>query len=63
MKDLILFSIHLIFLFLLYFRRHGIKKGEIFDLMQKIWIKKEMYFLSYEFLKFLTFFGFEFDFY
>ena len=58
MKDLILFSIHLTFFFLLYLRRHDIKKGEICDPMEKIWIKKEMYFLSYEFLKFLTFFGF-----
>ena len=44
MKDLILFSIHLIFLFLLNFRRHDIKKGEICDPMEKILIKKEMYF-------------------
>ena len=31
--------------------------------MEKIWIKKELYFLSYDFLKFLIFFGFLFDLY
>ena len=46
MKDLILFSIYLIFLFLLYFRRHDIKKREICDPMEKIWIKKEDVFLK-----------------
>ena len=37
---------------------NDIKKGEICDPMEKILIKKELYFLTYEFLKFLTFFGF-----
>ena len=31
--------------------------------MEKIWIKKELYILSYEFLKFMSFFWFLFDFY
>ena len=30
--------------------------------MEKIWIKKEVYILSYEFLKFMSFFLFLFDF-
>ena len=30
--------------------------------MEKIWIKKELYILSYEFLKFMAFFRFLFDF-
>ena len=30
--------------------------------MEKIWIKKELYILSYEFLKFMSFFRFLFDF-
>ena len=31
--------------------------------MEKIWIKKELYFLSYDFLKFLVFFQIFTDFY
>ena len=30
-------------------RWHNIKDKEICDPMEKIWIKKELYFLSYEF--------------
>ena len=30
--------------------------------MEKIWIKKELYFLSYEVLNFYIFFGFLFEF-
>ena len=40
----------------LYFRWHDVKKEEICDLMENIWIKKELYFSSYELLKYLTFF-------
>ena len=39
-------------------RCYNIKDEEICDLMEKIWIKKELYFLSYEFLNFLYFSGF-----
>ena len=35
-----------------------LKKGEICDPMEKILIQKELYFLSYEFMKFLTFLDF-----
>ena len=35
-----------------------LKKEKNCDTMEKIWIKKELYFLSYDFLKFLIFFGF-----
>ena len=41
----------------LYFRWHDVKKEEICDPMEKIWIKKELYFLSYEVLNFYIFFG------
>ena len=36
----------------MYFNWHDIKKKRIFDPMEKIWIKKELYFAEYEFLKF-----------
>ena len=42
MKDLILFSILLIFLFKLYSRWHDAKMEENCDTMEKIWIKKEL---------------------
>ena len=46
----------------IYFKWHDVKKEEICDSMEKIWIKKEFYILSYEFLKFMSFFWFLFDF-
>ena len=46
----------------IYFKWHDVKKEEICDTMEKIWIKKELYILSYEFLKFMAFFEFLFDF-
>ena len=46
-----------------YFKWHDIKKKRICDPMEKFWIKKELYFEKYEFLKFYTiFFRFLFDF-
>ena len=35
-----------------------LKKKRICDPMEKIWIKKELYILNYEFLKFYAFFDF-----
>ena len=48
-----------IFIFLLEnsFLMHDIKKKRIYDPMEKIWIKKELYFEKYEFLKFYTIFS------
>ena len=45
------------------FRWFNIKDEEICDPMEKIWIKKELYFSSYLFLNFLDFFWILFDFY
>ena len=46
--------------FKIYFKWHYIKKKRICDPMEKIWIKKELYILNYEFQKFIPFFS---DFY
>ena len=40
-----------------------LKREEICDLMEKIWIEKELYILTYDFWKFLPFSDFLFDFY
>ena len=39
-------------------RWHNIKDEEICDPMEKIWIKMELYLLSYQFLNFLDFIDF-----
>ena len=39
-----------------YFKWHDIKKNRIYDPMEKISIKKELYILNYEFLKFYLIF-------
>ena len=46
----------------LYYRWHDIKDEEICDPMEKIWVKKELYKLSYEFLNFMEFSRLYFDF-
>ena len=46
----------------LYFRWHGIKEKEIYDPMEKILVKKAFLIESYEFLKFIYFVGFYYDF-
>ena len=44
------------------FRWHDIKNESICDLMEKVWVKKELYKWRYKFLNFLEFSGFYFDF-
>ena len=44
------------------FRWHNIKDERIFDPMEKIWVKKELYKWIYEFLNILEFSKFYFDF-
>ena len=46
----------------MYFKWHDVKKEEICDPMEKIWLKKELYFKSYKFLNILDFFGILFEF-
>ena len=46
----------------IYFKWHDIKKKRIFDPMEKIWIKKELYILNCEFMKFYAFFWFLYNF-
>ena len=58
-----LFWIHPIFLLGIYiFRWHDIKYEEIYHPMEKIWVKKELYKERYEFMNFMEFSGFYFDF-
>ena len=40
------------------FRCHDIKDEEIYDPMDKIWVRKELYKETYEFLNFMEFYGF-----
>ena len=57
-----LFWIHPIFFFEFIFLGGMIKNEEICGPMEKIWVKKELYKESYEFLNFMEFFRFYFDF-
>ena len=51
-----LFWIYRIFLVRSYiFRWHDIKYEEIYDPMEKIWVKKELYKERYEFMNFMEF--------
>ena len=58
-----LFWIHPIFLFeFIFFRWHDIKDENFFNPMEKIWVTKELGKWRYEFLHFLEFSRFYFDF-
>ena len=59
MSYLILFSIHPILFF--EFTFFDIKDKEICDPMEKIWVKKELYFRRYWFMNFMDFLEFFFN--
>ena len=55
-NDLSKLKVILISSFQIYFKWHNIKKERIYEPMEKILIKKELYILRYDFLKFYVFF-------